>query len=243
MVIVIRELVAVSSITQSSILPMQSNVESAIHKVPYRRQKIILKSSPGVKYEVAIDGVLVNTSHKHKTFLKRVGDDLLIVLPDEMLLPLASIGEADSIQPSSIVLQDFYITEGVGLAGDAWDLSYAEGLVYDPSMQAIKTEGVSVGSLNLDGAFNPVLIGFGVLFSVGLLVKCGGRIQSTMTTIKYESLIDTAPPTAPVVNTLTTSDTTPTISGTAKLLAGESLSVTVNGATYNSGSDSGCLEY
>ena len=45
--------------------------------------------------------------------------------------------------------------------------------------------------------------------------------------------IDTTPPAAPVVTALTTNDTTPTISGTATLAAGESLQVTVNGATYN----------
>ena len=45
--------------------------------------------------------------------------------------------------------------------------------------------------------------------------------------------IDIQPPSAAVINTLTTNDTTPTITGTATLLAGETLSVVVNGATYS----------
>ncbi|SED69163.1 beta strand repeat-containing protein [Pseudomonas anguilliseptica] len=44
--------------------------------------------------------------------------------------------------------------------------------------------------------------------------------------------IDTSAPSVPVVNTQTTSDTTPVITGSATLGAGETLTVTVNGATY-----------
>ncbi|ABM04555.1 RTX toxin-like protein [Psychromonas ingrahamii 37] len=43
----------------------------------------------------------------------------------------------------------------------------------------------------------------------------------------------TPPATPPTVTVLATSDTTPVITGSATLAAGESLSVTVNGATYN----------
>ena len=46
-------------------------------------------------------------------------------------------------------------------------------------------------------------------------------------------VIDTTAPTAPTVTTLTTNVTPPTITGTATLNAGETLSVVVNGATYN----------
>ena len=45
--------------------------------------------------------------------------------------------------------------------------------------------------------------------------------------------VDTTAPAAPTVSQLSTTDTTPVISGTATLGAGEQLSVTVNGATYN----------
>lgn len=48
-----------------------------------------------------------------------------------------------------------------------------------------------------------------------------------------ELTIDTVAPTAPTVNLLTTNDLTPTITGTATLAAGETLSVTINGASYN----------
>ncbi|MBX3324848.1 MAG: hypothetical protein KF682_03015 [Nitrospira sp.] len=45
--------------------------------------------------------------------------------------------------------------------------------------------------------------------------------------------VDTTAPTAPTVDALSTPDTTPIISGTATLGAGEQLAVTVNGATYS----------
>lgn len=45
--------------------------------------------------------------------------------------------------------------------------------------------------------------------------------------------LDTTPPVVPTVTSQTTSDTTPTIQGTATLGVGETLSVTVNGATYD----------
>ncbi|WP_391856522.1 Ig-like domain-containing protein [Vibrio cidicii] len=46
-------------------------------------------------------------------------------------------------------------------------------------------------------------------------------------------MIDTTAPSVPVVNAQTTSDVTPVITGTATVGAGETLSVTVNGATYD----------
>jgi len=45
--------------------------------------------------------------------------------------------------------------------------------------------------------------------------------------------IDTTSPTTPTVNNLSTASTTPTLTGTATLGAGETLTVTVGGATYN----------
>lgn len=48
-----------------------------------------------------------------------------------------------------------------------------------------------------------------------------------------ELVIDTIAPAIPTVNTQTTNDLTPTITGSATLASGESLSVTVNGATYD----------
>jgi len=47
--------------------------------------------------------------------------------------------------------------------------------------------------------------------------------------------IDTTPPSAPTVTSLTTNDTTPSITGTAA--AGDTLTVTVNGVTYQVGAD------
>jgi len=54
----------------------------------------------------------------------------------------------------------------------------------------------------------------------------------TGTTDSNNYAIDTDPPIAPVVNPLVTSSATPVITGTATVGAGESLTVSVNGATY-----------
>ena len=50
-----------------------------------------------------------------------------------------------------------------------------------------------------------------------------------------ELVIDTTAPAAPTVSTQTSNDTTPVITGTATVGAGEALTVTVNGVTYTVG--------
>jgi predicted nucleic-acid-binding Zn-ribbon protein len=55
---------------------------------------------------------------------------------------------------------------------------------------------------------------------------------TTLASIK-DLVIDTTAPSAPTVTTQTTNVTPPTIAGTATLNAGETLSVVINGATYN----------
>jgi len=57
--------------------------------------------------------------------------------------------------------------------------------------------------------------------------------NATSDTSTGELTIDTTAPTAPTVAALTTNSTTPTISGTAALAAGEAMTVTVGGATYD----------
>ncbi|MGM8971804.1 hypothetical protein ACTFDH_05990, partial [Campylobacter jejuni] len=56
--------------------------------------------------------------------------------------------------------------------------------------------------------------------------------NSTTDTTSNEVVIDITPPAAPVINPIETNDTTPVITGTATLGEGESLTVTVGGATY-----------
>ena len=63
------------------------------------------------------------------------------------------------------------------------------------------------------------------------VTDAAGNATSDATT--NELVIDTVAPTAPTVNTLTTNVRKPTITGTATLLAGETLSVTVNGYTFS----------
>jgi hypothetical protein len=51
----------------------------------------------------------------------------------------------------------------------------------------------------------------------------------------YDFTLDTTAPALPAINALTTNDTTPTISGTATVGSGETLTVTVNDVTYTAG--------
>jgi len=62
------------------------------------------------------------------------------------------------------------------------------------------------------------------------VTDAAGNATSDSTT--NELKIDTTPPARPTVVSQTTNDTTPVISGTAVVGAGETLTVTVNGATY-----------
>ncbi len=59
--------------------------------------------------------------------------------------------------------------------------------------------------------------------------------NSTTDATNNELIIDTTSPAVPTVNALTTNDPTPTITGTATVGAGETLTVQVNGVTYTAG--------
>ena len=59
--------------------------------------------------------------------------------------------------------------------------------------------------------------------------------NSSSDTTDAELVIDTMPPLAPTVNTVVTSNSSPSISGTVTLAAGELFTVTVSGVTYTSG--------
>lgn len=69
-----------------------------------------------------------------------------------------------------------------------------------------------------------------------MAVSSDGAGNSTSDATTDELGIDLTPPANPTVNSLTTSDSTPLLSGTANLASGESLTVSVNGRTYNVGS-------
>jgi hypothetical protein len=70
---------------------------------------------------------------------------------------------------------------------------------------------------------------------VATVIVTDAATNTAVDTTTNEITIDTTDPAAPTVDALTTSDTTPTITGTATLAAGESLTVVVNGATYDNG--------
>jgi hypothetical protein len=70
----------------------------------------------------------------------------------------------------------------------------------------------------------------GTYTATALVVDAAGN-RATSTT-GGEVVIDTTAPAAPVVNVLSTDDTTPVLTGTAALAAGETLRVAVSGAVY-----------
>ncbi len=69
-------------------------------------------------------------------------------------------------------------------------------------------------------------------YAVTATVTDAAGITGTDTSTN-EILIDTTPPTIPTVNSQTTNSTKPIVTGSATLAAGETLNVTLNGASYN----------
>ncbi len=89
---------------------------------------------------------------------------------------------------------------------------------------------------NGDGTWDlafPVPLAENIYEVTASVMDAAGNI-STDTGID-ELVIDLTVPVVPVVNTLTTNDTTPVISGTTSIVPGETLTVTVNGVTYTAG--------
>ena len=64
-------------------------------------------------------------------------------------------------------------------------------------------------------------------------VTNGGLVSSDLT--NFEILVDATPPAVPAVDLLATTNTAPTVTGSASLSAGEILRVTVDGVTYTEG--------
>ena len=121
--------------------------------------------------------------------------------------------------------------DGTPLAqGTQYSVSYSGG-VYTVTL----LDAVPGGAANPFGAFNgasatnnPASTGDG---TYTLIASAGGNSQEVGTFV-----IDTTPPAGPItVVPQTTNDTTPVITGTATVGAGETLTVTVNGVTYTAG--------
>jgi gliding motility-associated-like protein len=127
-------------------------------------------------------------------------------------------------------------TSGTGaalLAGETMTVT-VNGATYTVVPNASGAWSVDTG---VDVPSSGVLAAFvdGVSYEVVATVTDGGG-NSTSDSSSNEITIDTSAPTAPTVVSQTTNDVTPTITGTsgtgAALLAGETMTVTVNGATY-----------
>ncbi|MBU6188747.1 MAG: FG-GAP repeat protein, partial [Betaproteobacteria bacterium] len=98
----------------------------------------------------------------------------------------------------------------VPAGGGAWSLDLGSATPVSGTLAALADGVISVTATARDAAGN-----------------------STSDTTSGEIRLDTQAPAAPTVTALTTSDTTPVITGSATLAAGEVLRVAVNGATYS----------
>ena len=106
------------------------------------------------------------------------------------------------------------------------------GVSYPDSGPDLTTNGDGTWSLFIPAANSLAQATYDVLATV--TDAAGNSTQDTSTS---ELLIDFSAPSSPVVNSLITNTSTPTISGTAVVGVDESLSVTLNGVTYTVGAN------
>ncbi|MCG2586850.1 Ig-like domain-containing protein, partial [Massilia sp. TS11] len=105
------------------------------------------------------------------------------------------------------------------------------------STVVVKWNGVSIGSLTADASggawsydYTGTTLSDGTYTLSATATDTAGNFSTDTKTVVVDR---TAPTTAPTVNSLNTTSLTPTLSGSATLGAGETLSVAVNGATYS----------
>ncbi|NEL99737.1 hypothetical protein G3V84_24160, partial [Escherichia coli] len=108
---------------------------------------------------------------------------------------------------------------GTGTNGDTITVTFPNG--------DVKT-AVVVGGVWSVEPLNPLAEG---LNNVTVTATDPAGNVSPATTVPV--VIDTTAPAAPTVNALSTNDSTPVLTGTAALGVGQTLQVSVNGATYN----------
>ena len=100
------------------------------------------------------------------------------------------------------------------------------------------SDGDSNLALNTDGNWTLTIPEFNALAddSYDVIASISDPAGNTTIAISRNALtVDTTPPVAPGITSMTTSDNTPVISGTAFLATGETLTVEVNGVTYIQG--------
>ena len=100
------------------------------------------------------------------------------------------------------------------------------------------TDGDSNLQLNTNGNWTLTIPEFNALTddSYDVIASISDPAGNTTIAISRNALtVDTTPPVAPGITSMTTSDNTPVISGTAFLATGETLTVEVNGVTYIQG--------
>lgn len=118
---------------------------------------------------------------------------------------------------------------------------YSFGFIPSAGVNTTVSNGTSSVTITGGGASGSSNIGIKVNNSTYSLVDGANvsgnaaNLSSVLTSLNdYLALAGSSAPTGPVtVTSLTTNDTTPTISGTATLASGETLSVTVDGVVYS----------
>ncbi len=109
----------------------------------------------------------------------------------------------------------------VTVNGATYNVTVGVGGLWSLNTSAVAPVSGTLGAF-VDGQTYPV---------IATVTDAAGNATPDATT--SELVFDTTAPSVPTVNTMATNDGTPVITGTANLLAGETLTVTVNGATYN----------
>jgi microcystin-dependent protein len=154
---------------------------------------------------------------------------LQVSVPAAIHGPAPGHYKAGTILPFSVqLLDDVVITGGpisltIDIGGSSHTLAFVsstarEWVFADYTVQA-GDSGELTATINLNGA-----------------TLSSGGISAVLTTSSLvNATVDTTAPSAPTVNTLSTTSQTPTITGTATVAAGEVLTVAVNGITYTAG--------
>ena len=148
----------------------------------------------------------------------------------ETKAPTATIVLSDSAltvgETATVTITFSEAVSGFGLV----DLSSDNGILSGLSAATVNGDG----SVTYTATFTPTVNiedTSNVVSLANSYTDVAGNAGTTASSANYT--VETKAPTAPTVMSQTTNDTTPTISGTATVGAGETLTVVVNGATYS----------
>ncbi len=146
--------------------------------------------------------------------------------PAAPLADVAAASDTGASNTDNITSDTTPTISGAGVAGDTITVTFPGGEVKTAVVAADGTWSVTPTTALGTGLNN-------------ITVTATDPAGNTSAATTVPVTIDTTAPSAPTVDALRTNDSTPVITGTATLGAGETLTVTVNGATYNVTVDAG----